>query len=161
MKRLRRFFSSIPCLILLLAIASSPALACSCLAPGDAIEAAGEADAVFAGTVLRQEATDRRADSPLMARIKSFFGMQVRHGPDERRFALEVDEPFKGIESSTIEVVTSADSASCGYSFQVGRKYLVFAQREEGRLWVSLCSATAPADSVPVADLARLRALGR
>jgi len=157
-----RMSSAIPCLTLLLfGIASAPAQACSCLAPGDAVEAAGEADAVFAGTVLRQEATDRRADSPLMARIKSFFGMQVRHGPDERRFALNVDEPFKGVASSTIEVVTSADSASCGYSFQVGRKYLVFAQREEGRLWVSLCSATAPADSVSAADLARLRALGR
>lgn len=161
MKPVPGVFSSSLCLALLLAIAPSPAQACSCLAPGDMIEEASGADAVFAGTVLRLVATDRRADSPLMARIKRFFGMQVRYGPDQRRFALEVDEPFKGIEASTIEVMTSADSASCGYSFQVGRKYLVFAQHDEGRLNVSLCSATAPIDSVPAADLARLRAMDR
>lgn len=145
----------------LLSLAPPPAAACSCLPPRDVLEAARESEAVFLGTVLRREPLDEKADSPFIARLKSFFGMRVRHGPQEQRFALSVDEPFKGIARSTIELATARDSAACGYAFEPGRRYLVFAGLNDDRLWVSLCSSTAPADSVPADDLAKLRTLAR
>src|SRR5690606_1739334 len=120
-----------------LAIASPRTQACSCLAPGDLLEAVNETDAVFVGTVVGRS-TERRGDSALIARIKFFFGMKVDFRPDEHRISLRVDEPFKGVGSSTMEVRTATDSAACGYSFEAGQKYVVFAQRDEGRLWVSL-----------------------
>lgn len=146
---------------LLLAIASAPAFPCSCVADGDITDEARQSDIVFTGKVLRLEGIDRRADSALMARIRSFFGLPVRHGPDEKRYAILVKEPLKGIASSTVEVVTAADSAACGYSFTTGDEYLVFAQRHAGRIEVSLCSSTARLDAIPADQLERLRAIGR
>src|SRR5260370_19985375 len=57
-----------------------------------------------------------------------------------------------------MEVLTAGDEGGCGYSFENGERYLVFAASHERQLMVSLCSATRPA-KYATADMAYLQSL--
>ena len=54
-----------------------------------------------------------------------------------------ISKVWKGTDQPTIEVLTSASSASCGFEFVQGEEYLVYASESEGRLQTNLCSRTA------------------
>jgi MYXO-CTERM domain-containing protein len=60
-------------------------------------------------------------------------------GPLEVTFA--VTQAWGGVDHEHVEVRT--DAAGCGFPFEVGGRYLVFATGEPGLLEVSLCSHTA------------------
>ena len=64
----------------------------------------------------------------------------------ERVLVLRVTQAWRGIEHETVEVRTPTQSAACGFSFEVGQHYLVYASGEGGALQVSLCSRTARMD---------------
>ncbi len=101
------------------------AAACSCVMPPPPQEAMASAAAVFEGTV-----TD------------------VRGPKDDQSGSREVDlrigRRFKGAEADTVTVTTAGSSAACGYNFELGRTYLVYAGEEDGgQLATSLCSRTA------------------
>ena len=116
------------------ALAFSPraAHACSCVSGGPACQAFWNADAVFDATVVKVVSELRSTD------------------PDNRfplsRLAvtLEVRQSWKGVDTSTVEVVTNAGGGSCGFNFEVGHRYLVFASRggADPRPNVSTCSRT-------------------
>jgi hypothetical protein len=101
------------------------AYACSCMAPPPPAEARNGADAVFAGTV-----TGVLQNAPL--------------GTSNNRVmvSFRVSEVWKGANNPEIAVLTSGDSASCGFGFDQGGQYLVYAFIEEGRLTTNLCSRT-------------------
>lgn len=66
---------------------------------------------------------------------------------------LRVSEVWKGDVGKTLRVTTSADSgAGCGYPFEEGKEYLVYAGEDAS---VSLCSETKPLSSAG-ADLEAL-----
>lgn len=113
-------------LSLALVLAAPPTDACSCKPPSPPAEAMAERDAVFEARVA-----------------------EVRADPSEGRSAvtLEVLRSWKGVDASSLTVTTSGSSASCGFHFEEGERYLVYADAVEGALWVSLCSRTAPIDS--------------
>jgi hypothetical protein len=46
-----------------------------------------------------------------------------------------------------VEVRTSAFGEACGYRFEVGRRYLVYARTEEGVIRTDICTRTKPAES--------------
>jgi hypothetical protein len=94
-------------------------LACSCAPAPPPAEALQQAAAVFTGTVLSVDT--------------SGVSSTVR---------LRVERSWKGAKCGEVTVVTSADSAACGYDFQVGQSYLAYADRQKGKLSVSLCSRT-------------------
>ena len=102
------------------------AIACSCLQPPPPVTAASESDAVFVGTVLSVTSTN----------------------PSERfaslKIDLEVSEVFKGLQGDGIlvSVFTGSDGALCGYSFEEGVSYLVYAHRNDGQLWTGICDRT-------------------
>jgi hypothetical protein len=52
-----------------------------------------------------------------------------------------VDRIWKGAHCGTVTVQTASDSAACGYSFEVGRTYLVYAFKEGG-LSTNICTRT-------------------
>lgn len=118
----------IPALLLLGLLAFVPvreAAACSCVPPPPPAEELARRDAVFAGTATR-----------------------IRHFQDDNiamvRVRLRVERAFKGTPGRTVEVVTPRDSATCGFPFTEGQRYLVYANAEEGGgLGTSLCSRTA------------------
>ena len=93
--------------------------ACSCLSPRTPWEARTRADAVFSGTVLDIQ----RRDVSL-------------------RVTFELDKAWKGISKQQVTIQTRASSASCGYSFETGERYLVYAQSDENAYRTHLCTRT-------------------
>jgi uncharacterized protein (TIGR03382 family) len=60
------------------------------------------------------------------------------------RVRMTVVQTWKGADVEEIEVTTSSNSAACGYNFEVGQSYLVYADAlDDGSQGVSLCSRTA------------------
>jgi hypothetical protein len=61
-----------------------------------------------------------------------------------RTVTLKVTKWWKGGEKAELIVSTSKSGASCGYGFQKGNKYLIYAhaQEKDKPLRVSLCSRT-------------------
>jgi len=112
--------------------------ACSCGGGGAACQVVWNSEAVF---VARAIAMGEEIDSVRMVG-------DLRVVWRERVVRLKVSEAFRGVEVGDLAVRTAASSASCGFSFAVGRTYLVFADRDKlsGVLTVSLCSNTALVD---------------
>jgi len=70
-----------------------------------------------------------------------------------------VIEPFRGFQLSQVTVETGYGGGDCGYPFEIGQSYLVYAHRTpEGHLTTSICSRTRPAREA-TEDLAYLRSL--
>lgn len=109
-------------------VLSSSASACSCLPPGPPAEERNASDAVFAGTVdAITDSTTGEFMSPAQDKTVTFA----------------VSTVWKGPEQETVDVVTADSSASCGFPFEEDASYLVYADRADDRLTVSLCSRTA------------------
>ena len=77
-------------------------------------------DAVFAGTVVS---------------INQSSSLPV---------TFDVSRVWKGPHTETIALYTPPSNPSCGYTFQIGGKYLVYANSQNGRLQTNLCSGTKP-----------------
>lgn len=103
------------------------AWACSC-APSSMREHFGRADAVFAGTVTNRE--DPNA------------GASVRSSADPIIWTFDVDSTQKGRVEDPQQVRSEQDGASCGFGFEIGRRYQVFADDGEGGYHTGLCSGT-------------------
>lgn len=119
--------------------------ACSCAAAPPPRQALREAKAVFIGEVISTEVFD----------VKNGFGTQQ---VIQIRFA--VNRFWKGIEGSEAIVYTSGHEMSCGFHFERGKKYLVYAypdRWELGALETGICNRT-----TEIANAARdLRAIGK
>lgn len=55
---------------------------------------------------------------------------------------LAVEEPLKGIKVSTVDVVTGGGHGDCGYPFEAGKRYLVYAHTTQGEALTSSISRT-------------------
>ena len=110
--------------------------ACSCVSSGPVCQEAGAADAVFLGTVIGIDSSNAFS----------------------RRVSIRVNEGFLGFSESEIVLHTGARSGDCGYIFEVGKTYLVYALRmDDARAYAtSICSRTAPANAA-AEDLKYLR----
>lgn len=64
---------------------------------------------------------------------------------DESEFIvkLEVAQSWKGESKREITITTAKEHSMCGYFFQIGEKYLVYANRLKNDLFVESCSRTA------------------
>ena len=76
--------------------------------------------------------------------------------PEPWKVTLSVSEPFRGAVAGTLVVRTGP--GDCGYPFEVGHEYLVFANGNQGNVTVTTCSATQPS-KMAVARIEQLRAL--
>jgi hypothetical protein len=66
-------------------------------------------------------------------------------------YELEVASTLKGDAKGRVAVVTGRDSATCGFPFQKGRRYLVFARRGLGVLRTGLCFGNVEGDAIDAA----------
>ena len=98
--------------------------ACSCAPPPPPKEALAASSAVFTGKVVAVEDV----------------------GDFQRSVTIEVASSWKGVKAKTVTVKTAKDSAACGYGFEKGKSYLVYAREvKEGEakvLSTNLCSRT-------------------
>ncbi len=102
--------------------AAEPARACSCMQPPDPATAAQEVAAVFEGRVTA---------------IEPSGGIRL--------VTIRVTQKWKGVDSEEVTVRTAANSAACGYNFELDQVYMVYADREDG-LSTTLCHRTRLAD---------------
>jgi hypothetical protein len=116
-------------LVILIAAAAlvggpSTAFACSC-APRTPDQYASDATLVFTGVVTSVSGFPRglvcSSTSPVAA-------------------TLDVETVYKGDVPRSLTVHTVVSGASCGYSFEAGKRYTVFPRMADGRLAAGLCN---------------------
>lgn len=110
--------------------------ACSCVGSGQPCQAFWNASAVFSGEVQEVNVITPESVAPDGTRI---------YGPMSKKIQLSVIEKFSGIgEEKFVEIKTGGGGGDCGYNFQKGLKYLVYAYRnsETGALSTGICTRT-------------------
>jgi hypothetical protein len=125
-------------------LASMPiaqAAACSCAQLGSdtaeaARQAAEAADAVFAGTVVNE--TPVGADPRRQRAVAATVPFPPPMGQTIYTFA--VDGVAKGPIGTQVEVVAGGDGASCGFTFEMNQRWLVFATWDGAMYGTGLCS---------------------
>ena len=125
----------------LLTITPTAVYACSCVRPESPDKELERATAVFAGKVTAIDRGDGLFNSGLT--------------PVEVTF--QVSEVWKGPAQATLIVHTGWGGGDCGYGFQPGNEYLVYAHGSETELKASICSRTASL-ATAVTDLTTLGA---
>lgn len=109
-----------------LLLSAAPALACSCVLQTVA-QAKQAAVAIFEGRVTSI------VDAP---------GSAVDVIP-EQRVTLSIARSWRSLEhQETVTLRTAKSGATCGYAFELGTSYLVYAGGEPDKLDVSSCSRT-------------------
>jgi hypothetical protein len=127
--------------VLFFLVSAEKSLACSCVANTKPLktqvkEAFNNSNAIFSGEVIEV--------SPI-----SEYEAAVR---------IKVERSWKGGLSNEITLTTAKDSAMCGYYFETGKKYLVYANGKPDALMVSNCSrTTAASDRTDIRYLNRLK----
>jgi 5-hydroxyisourate hydrolase-like protein (transthyretin family) len=134
----------------------SDSFACSCAGSGPPCQAFWQADAVFVGQVKAKD---------LKARFeKGRNGEELRAlGGGEVRVTLTISDAFRGAPGKEVDIFTSDSSAACGYRFENGGVYIVYAHeypKGSGKLHTSICSRTQKySESSP--DIAYAKSLAR
>ena len=131
------------------------ASACSCAIVGSqkdrAKQALSDSEAVFSGKVVDLENTP----NPTM--MEGTMLTIIGGNAATASVTLRVSEVWKGSMHETVQLATVPnDGVSCGYPFEEGQKYLVYADEGQQGLKVGGCSATRPLSKAG-ADLAVLR----
>ncbi|SFX05347.1 hypothetical protein SAMN04487866_101343 [Thermoactinomyces sp. DSM 45891] len=93
--------------------------ACSCVPSGDPIKEADKSSAVFVGKVVKLE-----------------------RDTNQHIAILHVSKRWKGDLDPELIVYTALSEASCGFEFEMGKEYLVYATKENGHLTTTICSRT-------------------
>lgn len=114
----------------LLVLSANAASACSCI-PTTPQQSLKNSGTVFAGRVI--DVVDEGEMRPEVSR--PLLGFKV---------TFEVSNVWKGQPNRQFVVRTSGSSASCGYSFEKGKEYLVYASNQGSQLETGLCSGTKP-----------------
>ena len=114
--------------LILLATPTVRVAACSCMEMGPQ-EAAAVADAVFSGTVVGAA----QQPNPAPAINDPVLG-------GDTLYTFAVDGVAKGDVPAQATVFAGGDGASCGMSFAVDSRYLVFGTAEAGTLTTHLCA---------------------
>jgi hypothetical protein len=98
-------------------------IACTCIAPGTDDEETRRADVVFVGTVTN--ITEPKPGQPNTAAM------------------LAVETAIKGTQlNTTLTVDSPAASNLCGFHFERGKRYKVFAYKDHGVLTTHVCTAS-------------------
>ena len=93
--------------LLSLSIGPSTSYACDCVKPPSVEDELERSQAVFSGKVLEVN--------------------EMNKGYMKKRVLLEVVETWKGVSESQVIITTGSGGGDCGYDFQVGEEYLVYA----------------------------------
>ena len=155
--------------ILLIAAAFSlsalPVYACSCAGADREGCQVPVADVIVRATVVSKEINQaqppfaRPPSSGVPPSADRRAGAILQPEPWGRvKVTLSVSERFRGAAGDSLVVNTELGTEACGYPFEVGHEYLVFANENQGNVTVTICTATQPS-KVAVARIEQLRAL--
>src|SRR5688500_9373483 len=124
----------------LLAMPSERVAACSCAGFGPE-EAAQAADAVFAGTVVGDRSAGGEIGRPVAATVP--FPEQF----GQRMYTFAVDGVAKGDVASVVDGLAGGDGASCGMSFGMDERWLVFTTFDGAVHSTGLCAGNMPLEA--------------
>ncbi len=110
---------------LFLLIAQPPVLACSC--------AGGGGPACY-------EAWSQNISAVFLGRVVRITGIR------DLSVHFDIEDPLMGITGKTVTVQTPRGEAACGYNFETGKRYVVYAHKSSGSLSTGLCTRTRPAE---------------
>lgn len=134
---MRRLVSIFTLVLGFLFVTPASIKACSCFSPGAPCEAFWKTAAVFSGEVAEVETI---TPETVQADGRRLFG------PRRRVVRISVIEGFRGVfeQEKSLEIHTGGGGGDCGYNFQKGQKYLVYAYKNtlSGALSTSICSRT-------------------
>jgi hypothetical protein len=127
------------------ALASS-ALGCTCESPSDAktvrdlaiwySEGANSSKIIFEGVVENQQLLAGTVAAPQSSASSSSVSLQ-------RAIRFRVLRAYRGDVSGMVTVLTGSGDADCGFDFDTGSQYLVYADRvDDNTLRTSICSGT-------------------
>jgi hypothetical protein len=149
--------------LLVLAFISTDVAACSCAPPGTLQQSRDQSTQVFLGRVIsvedRTPAMDKNWLTAVTDWVKQLFGADQPVSDQDfpyKRVSFLVTETFKGPSVSRIDVRTGLGGGDCGYSFDPGKEYVVYAYGEADTLRTGICSRTG-LTSEPGAGLSILR----
>jgi len=142
-------------LVLIALLFSVRLLACSCAGPARTpCFAAGSSTAVFTGKVL--DIADQPPPAPLPSSGNTGRVIASRQTANPislparlRVVRLSVGDVLTGVDASQkeIEILTGYGGGDCGYPFQLGGEYVVYAYKNSaGRLETGICMRTRPLD---------------
>lgn len=115
-------------LLVLVCLGAARADACLCLDGGGTVcQEYWKASAVFVGTVRD---------------IKTVRLKRGEYQIPRRLVRFSLDERFRGVETTEVEVLTGTGGGDCGFSFKEAHPYLVYASLVEGKLETSICVGT-------------------
>lgn len=109
--------------------------ACSCISSGPPCQSFGNTYAVFTGKV------ESISDYPTTTNAGNSKFQYV-----QKAVKLTVTESFRGIKENSVEIITGRGGGDCGYNFESGREYVVYAyqNKETGKLGTGICTRTRP-----------------
>lgn len=147
-------------------LSALPSFACSCAGGGNA----GSCQVPVASIIVRATVVSKEVDQtrPTFSRPAPNGGPQPAARPlgpipqpepwGRVKITLSISERFRGAGGNTLVIRTGFGGDDCGYPFEVGHEYLVFANESPGVVTVTACSATQPA-KMAIARIEQLRAL--
>lgn len=115
-------------IVFLLLVCANESRAYECVVPGPPCQAFWQADAVFSATVISKSVIN--------------VDTGIESSPREQLNAVKllVEDTFRGaLGGNDVEIVTGGE---CGFNFEKGRKYLVYATERRGRLYAGTGSRT-------------------
>lgn len=137
---------------ILLAFAPLGALACSCVQVGTVQEGAAGSSRVFLGQVTAIQDRPARTDTSWLTALaewtRQLFGatpLLPARDHAFRQVTFTVHETFKGTPVPTLSLATGLGGGDCGYPFETGQSYVVYAHGEGDALQAGICSLTGPA----------------
>jgi hypothetical protein len=112
--------------------------ACSCASGETLCDAYQKASAIFVGITLSDVPASSQHEVYALGKGKETVTWQ------EKLFRFSIEQSFKGIEGTEVEVQTGLDGGDCGYGFKKGERYLVYARFDSktNRYHTSICSRT-------------------
>jgi uncharacterized membrane protein len=121
---------------------------CSCVGESTPCAATGSAAAAFSGTILEvidppNPVTVRTGGLALAGRVAG--DTKVILPRPLRSVRIRIDEVLSGVDPAQqeIEILTGQGGGDCGYPFQVGTNYVIYAyENGDGRLETGICSRT-------------------
>ena len=118
-------------MIFLMFACAYEAQACDCAASGPPCQSFWKTDAVFSATVISKSVVTVQTGNESL--------------PSEHQMAVKllIEDTFRGsLGGNDVEIVTGMGGGDCGFNFEKGRKYLVYANEWRGRLYAGTCSRT-------------------
>ena len=107
--------------ISIIAILLSIVMPCDCAPPPSPKEAYEMADAVFSGEVINI--------------VEDWDNLL-------KEISIDVYDVWKGSIDNQIVILTGIDDGICGYNFQEGLEYLIYANISGQNLWTNICTRT-------------------